>query len=106
MLRPRRDEHRETRPDLRPNAIENRLAAPLLHPKELIELVDLGPDLLFGLQGHEDELAVLGRVEHPAKIRVVEGEALDVLDEAFHDDTSVGRQQFSCRASSDANAIT
>src|SRR5665811_2625219 len=41
---PSRDDDREARFDRRPNAVENRLAAPLLHAKELVELVDFGPD--------------------------------------------------------------
>lgn len=44
-----RDDYRKARPDRRPNAIENRLTAPLLHTKELVKLVDLRPDLLLGL---------------------------------------------------------
>jgi hypothetical protein len=44
---PSRDDNREARFDRCPNAIENRLTAPLLHAKELVELVDLGPDLFL-----------------------------------------------------------
>src|SRR5665647_1583466 len=43
VLGPRRNEHREARLDRRPNAIENRLPGPLLHAKELVELVDFRP---------------------------------------------------------------
>jgi hypothetical protein len=46
---PSRDDYRETCSDRRPNAIENRLTGPLLHAKELVELVDFRPDLFFGL---------------------------------------------------------
>jgi hypothetical protein len=44
-----RDNYRESRSDRRPNAIENRLTGPLLDAKELVELVDLRPDLFLGL---------------------------------------------------------
>ena len=44
-----RDDDREARSDRRPNAVENRLTAPLLHAKELVELVDFRPDLFLGL---------------------------------------------------------
>jgi hypothetical protein len=40
VIRPGRDDYREARSDRRPNAIENRLTGPLLHAKELVELVD------------------------------------------------------------------
>jgi hypothetical protein len=49
MIHPRRDDYREARSDRRPNAIENRLTGPLLHAKELIELVDFRPDLFLWL---------------------------------------------------------
>src|ERR1022692_1279218 len=45
VIRPGRDKYREARPDCRANAIENRLTGSLLHPKELVELVDFRPDL-------------------------------------------------------------
>jgi hypothetical protein len=44
-----RDDDREARLDRRPNSIENRLAGPLFHAKELVELVDFCPDLFLGL---------------------------------------------------------
>ena len=44
VIRPGRDEHREARADCRGNAVENRLARALLHAKELVEPVNLGPD--------------------------------------------------------------
>ena len=58
VIRPSRDEHGEARADHRANAIENGLACPFLHTKELIELVDFRPDLLLGLQRHDNELTV------------------------------------------------
>ena len=68
VIRPSRDEHGEARADRRVNAIENGLARPFLHAKELIELVHFHPDLLLGLQRHDHELTVLSRVKHLAKI--------------------------------------
>src|ERR1035437_4670026 len=44
-----RDDDREARLDRRPNAIEYRLAGPLFHAKELVELVDFRPDLFLEL---------------------------------------------------------
>ena len=44
-----RDDDREARLDRRPNSIENRLTAPLLHAEELVKLVDFRPDLFLGL---------------------------------------------------------
>src|SRR5512133_3565376 len=79
-----RDDHREARSDLRSDAVENGLADPLLDAKELVEIVYLGPNLFLGLQRHHYELAVLRRVEDPAKLGVLEGELLDVLHETFH----------------------
>src|SRR5450759_5410827 len=84
VICPGRDEHGEARADRRPNAIENRLTGPLLHAKELVELVDFRPDLFLGLQRHDDELAVLCRVEHAAKLDILDGETLDVFHKAFH----------------------
>ena len=86
VIRPSRDDDREARSDRRPNAIENRLTGPLLHAKELVERVDFRPDLFLGLQRHDDELAVLRRVKHPAKLVILDGEILDVLHKAFHND--------------------
>src|SRR5450755_1083029 len=65
-----------------------RLPGPLLDPEKLVELVDFGPDLFLGLERHDDELAVLRRVEHPTKLLVADGETLDVLHKAFHSDPS------------------
>ena len=49
VIRPSRNDDRETRPNRRADAIENRLPGPLLDPEELVELVDFGPDLPLGL---------------------------------------------------------
>jgi len=48
VIRPRRDDNREARSDRRPNAIEKGLTCPLLHAKELVELVDFRSDLFLG----------------------------------------------------------
>ena len=63
VRRPRRDECRKARADLRPNAIEDRLTGSLLDTKELVERVNVSPDFLPRLQRHQDELAVRRRVE-------------------------------------------
>jgi hypothetical protein len=84
VIRPSRYEHGETRADHRANAIENGLARPFLHAKELIELVHFHPDLFLGLQRHDNELAVLGRVKHPAKIFILNRDAFNVFYETFH----------------------
>jgi hypothetical protein len=81
------DEYREARLDRCPNAIEYRFAGPLLDAKELVELVDFRPDFLIRLQSHDDELAVLGRVEHAPKFTVLDSEVLDVAHKAFHGDS-------------------
>src|SRR5450759_334850 len=88
VIGPSRDKHGEARADRRPNAIENRLAGPFLHAKELVELVAFRPDLFLGLQRHDDELAVLCRIKHPAKLDILDGETLDVFHKAFHNDLS------------------
>src|SRR5450631_4643737 len=88
VIRPGRDDYREARSDCRPNAIENRLTGPLLHAKELVELVDFRPDLFLGLQRHDNKLTVPGRVKHPAKFFILDGNALDVLHITFHSNSS------------------
>jgi len=70
------------------NAIENGLACPFLHPKELIELMHFHPDLFLGLQCHDNELAAFSRVKHLAKIFVLDGNVFDVLYVTFHDNSS------------------
>jgi len=86
VICPGRNDDSEACQNRRANTIENRLSVPLLDPKELIELVDFGPNLFFGLERHDDELAVLRRVQHPAKLFVPDGKILDVLYKALHDD--------------------
>src|ERR1035437_8159207 len=49
VIRPCRDDYRKAGADRRPNAIENRVTGPLLHAKELVELVHFRPDLFLGL---------------------------------------------------------
>lgn len=49
VIRSGRDHYREALSNRRANAIENRLTAPFLHAKELVELVDFRPDLFLGL---------------------------------------------------------
>src|ERR1035437_5095877 len=58
VICPTRDEHGESRADHRANSIENGLASPFLHAKELIGYVRFHPDLLLGLQRHDNELTV------------------------------------------------
>ena len=48
VIRPSWDVYREARSDRRLNAIENGLTGPLLHAKELVERVDLRPNLFLG----------------------------------------------------------
>src|SRR5450756_911922 len=88
VLRSSRDKHGESRADHRANAIENGLARPFLHAKELIELVHFRPDLFLGLQRHDNELAVPSRVKHPPKFFILDGDALDVLHKTFHSNSS------------------
>src|SRR5450759_2924753 len=87
VIRPSRDENGEARADHRANTIENGLARPFLHAKELIELVHFHPDLLLGLQRHDNELTVPGRVKHPAKLVIPDGDTLDILYKAFHNNS-------------------
>ena len=49
VIRPSRDDYREAGADRRPNAIQNGLTGPLLHAKELVELMHFRPDLFLGL---------------------------------------------------------
>jgi hypothetical protein len=66
------------------NTIQNGLACPFFHAKELIELMHFHPDLFLGFQGHDNQLAVLGRVEHLAKIIILGSDLFDVFDVTFH----------------------
>src|SRR5450631_4387335 len=86
--RPGWNNDRETCANRRAHAIENGFPCPLLDSEELVELVNFGPDLFLGLERHDDELAVLRRVEHPTKLIVGDGETFDVLHKAFHSDSS------------------
>ena len=79
VIRPSRHEHSKAGTDLCAHTIENGLACPFLDAKELIELVDLHPDLLLGLQRHDYELTVLGRIKHLAKITILDGNAFNIL---------------------------
>src|SRR5450756_2570281 len=88
VIRPGRDDYRPARSDRCPNAIEHRLTGPLLHAKELVELVDFRPDLFLGLKRHQDELAILCRIKHSAKLDALDGEIFDVLHKSFHNDSS------------------
>src|ERR1039457_1157920 len=41
----------------------------------------------LGFKRHHDELAVLCRVKHPAKLVIPDGETLDILYKAFHNNS-------------------
>ncbi len=56
------------------DAIQDRLAGPLFHPEELIELVGFHADVFAGLQRHDDELAIPGGVEHLPEIRILDSQ--------------------------------
>jgi hypothetical protein len=66
------------------NAIENGFARPFFHAKELIQLMHFRPDLLLGLQRHDNELTVPSRVKHLAKIFIFDSDGFNVLHETFH----------------------
>ena len=68
----------------RVNAIENSLSRTFLHPKELIEFMNLHHDLLFWLQRHYNELTVLGGVKHLAKIFILDRDTFDIFYITFH----------------------
>jgi hypothetical protein len=65
-------------------AIKHRLAFAFLYPEELIELMDLCPDIFTGLKAHHDELAILRRIQDRAKRRVLLRRLFDVVDVALH----------------------
>jgi hypothetical protein len=46
------------------------------------------PDLFLGLQRHDNQLAVLGRVKHLAKIFILDADFFDVLYVTFHGNSS------------------
>jgi hypothetical protein len=62
VVRSGRDKYGKTRTYLRTDAIEDCDAIPLLYAEELIKFVDLHPDILPGLQRHDNELAVFSRI--------------------------------------------
>lgn len=65
------------------DAVEDRLARPLLHAEELVELVHPRPDLLLGLERHGDELAVLRGVQDAPEVGVLGREAFEVFTKPF-----------------------
>jgi hypothetical protein len=77
VLRPARDDHRRALANGRLDTIKDHLARALLHAKELVRLVGFHPYVFPGLQRHEDQLRLLGRVEDLAKISVLDGNAFD-----------------------------
>ena len=89
VLSPSGDDDGKACLDRRPNAIENRLTRARLHTKELVELVYFLANFFTGFQGHQDELAVFGRIKHATKLAVLEGERLDILDKSFHNTSFV-----------------
>src|SRR4026207_2089787 len=66
------------------NAIKHRPAFAFLYPEELIELVDLCPDIFTGLKAHHDELAILRRIQDRAERLVLLRYLFDAVDVAFH----------------------
>jgi hypothetical protein len=52
--------------------------------RELVERMDLGADFFLGLERHDDELAVRGRVQHPPQLVILCREILDILHKVFH----------------------
>src|ERR1017187_2179430 len=87
VIRPGRDDNRPARLDRRPNAIQHSLTGPLLHAKELVELVNFRSNLFLGLQRHQDELAILCRIKHSSKLDILDGEIFDVLNKSLHNDS-------------------
>ena len=66
------------------DAIKYRLAFAFLYSEELIELVDLCTDIFTGLKAHDDELAILRRIQHLAERLVLLRCLFDVVDVALH----------------------
>jgi hypothetical protein len=87
VICPDRDNYCEAGADRRPNAIKNRFSGPLLNAKELIELVDFRTDLFLGLYRHEDELAVLCRVDYLTELVILDSEIFYILHKTFHNDS-------------------
>jgi hypothetical protein len=90
VIRPGWNDYSEARADDPVDTVENSFTRPLLHSKELIELVNLHSDLFLGLQGHQNKLTVFGRVKYLAKIFVLDGHSLDILYKTFHGIPPVG----------------
>src|SRR5665647_316982 len=88
VIRPTRDNNSEACSNCCPNAIDNRFTGTLLHAKELIGFVRFHSDLFLGLQSHDNKLTVTGRVKHPAKFFILDGDAFDVLYITFHSNSS------------------
>ena len=84
VSRPRRYDDRETCSNRCPDAVKDGVAGSFLYTEELVELVDFRSDFFLGLQHYDDQLAVLGRIKHLAKIGIADRETLDVLHKAFH----------------------
>jgi hypothetical protein len=84
MIRSGRDKHGKTRADFRADAIENSDTLPFLYSEELIELVDFHPDILSGLQRHDNELTVFSCIQYLAKVLITDADLLDVIYKTFH----------------------
>jgi hypothetical protein len=69
------------------NAVENRLTTAHLHTKELIKLVDFGPNVFLGFERHKHKLAMFCRVQHLTKLVILDGETFNVLHKTFHTDS-------------------
>src|ERR1035437_717489 len=88
VIRPSRDNHGKARADRSANAIENGFTCAFLDAKELIELMYFHPDLLLGLQSHDNELTVLSCVKHLAKILILDSNAFNILHITYHSNSS------------------
>jgi len=85
VIGPGRDDYRETGSDRGADPVENRFARAFFHPEELVELVDFHSDFLLGVERHDDELAVLSRIEYLAELLIADGETFNILYEScFH----------------------
>jgi hypothetical protein len=70
------------------NAIKIGFTRPLLHAKELIERVHFHPDLLPGLQRHDNQLTVPGCVKDLTKIFILNSDIFDILYKTSHGKSS------------------
>jgi hypothetical protein len=52
--------------------------------EKLVQVVDLGADLLARRQRHQHQLTVLRGVKNPAEVVVADGQLPDVRNESFH----------------------